>query len=75
MLIPRLPPGLGAAFWLVVAILLCFEAALHSDTLVHRYRSVFATGRAMDKVLQVERQTPRILFVGDSRAKPLCRNY
>lgn len=67
MLRPTIPPGLGAAFWLAALILFCVEAALHGDTLVHRYRSVFAVGRAMDKVLLVERQTPRVLFVGNSR--------
>lgn len=67
MSMPRLPPGLGLAFWFAAAILLLFETALHSDKLVHRYRSVFAVGRAMDKMLYVERQTPRVLFVGNSR--------
>ena len=64
---PRLPPGLSAAFWLAAAILLLVEAALHSDAMVHRYRSVFAVGRAMDKVLYVEHHTPHLLFVGNSR--------
>lgn len=67
MLKPGIPPGLSAAFWLAAIILFLVEAALHSDTLIHRYRSVFAVGRAMDKVLLVERQPPRLLFVGNSR--------
>ena len=67
MLLPRIPPGLGAAFWLAAALVSLAEAALHSDALVQRYRAVFAAGRAMDKVFHVERQTPRILFIGNSR--------
>jgi hypothetical protein len=67
MYIPRLPPGLSPAFWLAALILLLVEATLHSDDIVHRYRSVFAVGRAMDKILFVERQPPTLLFLGNSR--------
>jgi hypothetical protein len=43
------------------------ELALHSETFVHRYRSVFAVGRAYDKLQHVENAPPRILFMGNSR--------
>jgi len=67
MFIPRFPPGLSAAFWLAATVLLLVEASLHSDAIVHRYRSVFAVGRAMDKILLIERQTPTLLLLGNSR--------
>lgn len=67
MFMPRLPPGLSAAFWLAAAMLLLVETALHSDDIVHRYRSVFAVGRAIDKILFVERQTPTLVYLGNSR--------
>lgn len=59
-------PGLGL---LVAAILLLFvELWLHTDSFLHRYRSVFAAGRALDKVLHVEKNRPALLIVGNSRA-------
>lgn len=63
----RLPPGLGKAFWFAVLIVACVEFALHSEAVLQRYRSVFAVGRALDKLHDVERQPPRVLFVGNSR--------
>jgi hypothetical protein len=65
--IPRLPPGLGAAFWLALALVFAFELALHSEAVMHRYRAVFAVGRAMDKLQHVERHPPALLFIGNSR--------
>lgn len=50
-----------------IALLLTIELYLHTDGFLYRYRSVFAAGRAMDKVLYVERSTPRILILGNSR--------
>lgn len=67
MLLPRFPPGLGAAFWLAAALIILVEAALHNDQVVHQYRAVFAAGRAMDKVLYVENHPPAVLFLGNSR--------
>ncbi len=67
MFLPRFPPGLGAAFWTAATILVFVEAAMHSDQLVHQYRAVFAAGRAMDKIVYVEKQSPQILFLGNSR--------
>lgn len=58
-------PGAGALFALV--LILGGEALLHSDAFMHRMRSVFAAGRAFDKVLYVERQTPTLLVLGNSR--------
>ncbi len=40
---------------------------MHSDQVLHQYRAVFAAGRAMDKVLYVEKSTPKILILGNSR--------
>lgn len=62
-----MPPGLGRSFWFAVLILLGVELALHSDAVLQRYRSVFAVGRAMDKLQFVEARPPRVLFIGNSR--------
>lgn len=58
-------PGLGLAFALL--LLAAVEAVLHTDAFLVRYRSVFAAGRAMDKVRYVESHPPALLIVGDSR--------
>lgn len=58
-------PGAGIALALVV--LAGAEWALHGDALMHRLRSVFAVGRAVDKVLYVERNPPKLLVIGNSR--------
>ena len=60
-------PGLGRAFWFAVLIILSVECVLHNDAFMHRYRSVFAVGRAMDKLHYVETQPPGVLFMGNSR--------
>ena len=59
-----LPWG-GFAFALLLLGLA--EAYLHTDDFLHRYRSVFAVGRAMDKVRYVEAHPPNTLIVGNSR--------
>jgi hypothetical protein len=58
-------PGFGIAFALL--LLAAVEAALHTDALLVRYRSVFAAGRAMDKVRYIESRAPALLIVGNSR--------
>ncbi len=58
-------PGGGALVALV--LLLTVEAWLHTDDFLYRYRSVFAAGRAMDKLLYIEAHTPRLLVIGNSR--------
>jgi hypothetical protein len=58
-------PGLGAAFALL--LLLVPEALLHTDGFFYRYRAVFATGRAMDKLRHIEAIVPTLLIVGNSR--------
>lgn len=63
-----LPFELGATPWITLAILIVFELVLHSDAWVLRYRSVFAVGRASDKIDFVARQPPEVLCVGNSRA-------
>jgi len=63
----KIPPGLGKSFWVAALIILCVELALHSESIMHRYRSVFAVGRAIDKLHYVERHPPRLLFIGNSR--------
>lgn len=52
---------------MTAAVILLVEAAMHSDRVVHQYRAVFAAGRAMDKIIYVEKQPPQILFLGNSR--------
>jgi len=49
-------------------LLLFVELWLHTDSFLHRYRSVFAAGRALDKVLYVETNCPTLLIIGNSRA-------
>ena len=63
----KIPPGLGKSFWVAVLIILCVELALHSESIIHRYRSVFAVGRAIDKLHYVEKHPPPMLFIGNSR--------
>jgi len=58
-------PGAGALC--ALGILLLVEASLHSDVFMHRLRSVFAVGRAFDKVLYVKQRPPQILVLGNSR--------
>lgn len=60
------PPGAGLL--VAVMLLLILELSLHGDALLHRYRSVFAAGRALDKVIYVERHRPELLILGNSRA-------
>ncbi len=55
--------GSGVALLLLALV----EAWLHSDDFLYRYRSVFATGRAMDKLHYVESHTPALLVLGNSR--------
>lgn len=59
-------PGLG----LLIGMLLlgAVEVWLHSDHFLYRFRSVFAAGRAMDKVRFVESSPPEVLILGNSRA-------
>lgn len=51
----------------VLAWLLLFELALHSDAVLWRYRSVFAAGRATDKLRWVQTHRPSVLIAGNSR--------
>ncbi|HMM74265.1 MAG TPA: hypothetical protein PJ986_01060 [Gammaproteobacteria bacterium] len=53
----------------LVALLLLagVESALHTDFFLYRYRSVFAAGRAMDKLLALEAEPTPVLAVGNSR--------
>jgi len=50
-----------------IGLLLIVEAWLHTDAFLYRYRSVFAAGRAMDKVRYVESARPRLVVAGNSR--------
>ena len=54
---------------IVTAILIVFgvELYLHNDDFLDRYRSVFAVGRAADKVAYVARTQPSIVLLGNSR--------
>lgn len=59
----------GAGYGLLVMFCLLFgvEAVLHDDDWLYRYRSVFAAGRALDKLRYVESYVPEILLIGNSR--------
>lgn len=48
-------------------MLLGVELYLHNEDFLHRYRSVFAVGRAADKIAHVVKMQPTILFMGNSR--------
>lgn len=50
-----------------VLLLALAEGALHADAFLYRYRSVFAVGRAVDKIRYVEAHLPRVLVAGNSR--------
>lgn len=63
----RLPPGMGRAPWFALLLVGVVELAMHSEGVIHKYRAVFALGRAYDKIHHVERDPPQILFVGNSR--------
>lgn len=63
----RLPPGLNGAFWLALLLVGLAELALHSEAVMFHYRAVFAQGRAYDKLFEVERHPPQLLFIGNSR--------
>ena len=41
---------------------------MHTDDFLYRFRSVFAAGRALDKVAYVESHAPKLLIMGNSRA-------
>ena len=57
--------GKGVIIGLLV--LLGVELYLHNDDFLHRYRSVFAVGRAADKITHVVKMQPTIVFMGNSR--------
>lgn len=48
-------------------LLALVESWLHIDDFLYRYRSVFATGRAMGKLHFVESHPPALLVLGNSR--------
>ncbi len=58
----------GAGLLVAAALLLGLEFFLHGDAFLYRYRSVFAAGRALDKVIYAERHPPELLILGNSRA-------
>ncbi len=62
--VPR--PGLGLLVALLLLVLV--EAWLHTDVFLLQFRSVFAAGRAMDKVVFAEQHRPDLLILGNSRA-------
>ena len=58
-------PGAGSV--VAFLLLLAFEVWLHNDAFLYKYRSVFAAGRAMDKVIYIEKERPNFLIAGNSR--------
>ncbi len=67
--VPGGRPWRGPLVGTLVALLLlaAVESVLHTDTFLYRYRSVFAAGRAMDKLLALEAAPATVLAVGNSR--------
>lgn len=63
---PTGTPGRGLLF--AVLLLSLVELWLHTDAFLLKFRSVFAAGRAMDKVVHVEANRPELLILGNSRA-------
>lgn len=59
--------SMGKGIICALLLLSIAEALLHSDGFLYKYRSVFATGRAMDKILFVEKTTPQLIMIGNSR--------
>lgn len=59
---------MGYGLAVALLLLLAFEAWLHTDAFLVRFRSVFAAGRALDKTLYAERHCPDTLILGNSRA-------
>ena len=57
--------GWGSVVGLLLLALV--ETWLHTDNFLYRYRSVFATGRAMGKLHYVESHSPALLMLGNSR--------
>jgi hypothetical protein len=58
----------GAGLLVALLLLLAVESWLHTDSFLLKFRSVFAAGRAMDKVVHVEDHRPGLLILGNSRA-------
>lgn len=44
-----------------------FEFYLHNEDFLYRYRSVFAVGRAADKINYTITKKPQLIFIGNSR--------
>ena len=63
----RKPHFIGGGVLVGLAIILAIELYLHTDRFLYQYRSVFAVGRAMDKLRYVEQTTPSLLIIGNSR--------
>jgi hypothetical protein len=57
----------GKGLIIGLLVLLGVELYLHNDDFLHRYRSVFAVGRAADKIDHVVKMQPTIVFMGNSR--------
>jgi hypothetical protein len=57
--------GWGSVIGLLLLALV--ETWLHTDDFLYRYRSVFATGRAMGKLQYLRSHTPALLVLGNSR--------
>lgn len=57
----------GRGLLVGILILGCFELYLHNDGFLDRYRSVFAVGRAADKINFAAKTQPTMVFMGNSR--------
>ncbi len=57
----------GAGTLVALVLLLGVESLFHSDAFLNKYRSVFASGRAMEKLMYAETRIPSIVIAGNSR--------
>jgi hypothetical protein len=57
----------GKGIFVGLLILCSFELYLHNDDFLERYRSVFAVGRAADKINFVAKTQPTMVVMGNSR--------
>ena len=63
----RVSGFIGAGTLVALLLLLGVESLFHTDAFMNKYRSVFASGRAMEKLMYAESRIPSIVIAGNSR--------
>ena len=63
----RVSGFVGAGTLVALVLLFGAESLFHTDAFMNKYRSVFASGRAMEKLLYAESQQPSVIIAGNSR--------